>query len=100
MRPGRRSWRRIAAGCDKSAVANAYGISVIHTPVDRSGAMSVAVLAPDGVSRVSFTDSDGVTDTVLVSDNVAAVEDQSGSTVTVRYTLPDGRTESATFSRP
>jgi hypothetical protein len=87
----------MAAGCDSPAVAEARGISVIHMPAVEAGATSVAVLVPNGVGQVSFTDSEGVTHTSAVTDNVAAVEDQSASKITVRYTLRDGTTKSTTL---
>jgi hypothetical protein len=63
--------------------------------------MTVTALVPNGVKSVSFTDSDGSSYEVKVTNNVVIVEDEKLApppATAVSYKLPDGKTQ--TFPMP
>jgi hypothetical protein len=78
--------------CDRTPQAEAHGVVLTLRPGAKEMAagatLSMAVLVPNGVSSVNFTDRDGSVRTAAVDNNVAVLAD--ADLASVRYTLPDG----------
>src|ERR1700744_5347563 len=72
--------------CSSVARAGREGIDLLTK--ESGGTISDAVLVPNGVKSVAFTDRDGSTRTVPVINNVAAVED--AELASVHYSVPGG----------
>lgn len=78
-----------AAACSPRADAEREGVDLIHLPSPSLG-LNVAVLVPNGVPSVAFTDRDGSLHTIAVTNNVAIMEDPN--LASFHYVLPDGTT--------
>jgi hypothetical protein len=76
--------------CSATASAEEKGVDLITLPVN-GHTLSVALLLPNGVSAVTFTDRDGSTNVVNVTNNV--VEDEDENLAAVNYTMPSGASE-------
>lgn len=82
----------LAGGMACSPAANAEEEGVELLSIETGTSLTDALLVPDGVNSVVFTDRDGSSRTVAVADNVAVVEDPN--LASLHYTLPSGATKS------
>jgi 1-aminocyclopropane-1-carboxylate deaminase/D-cysteine desulfhydrase-like pyridoxal-dependent ACC family enzyme len=77
------------AACGLSSQVEEEGVVGIHYEGEGSGAaLRVAALLPNSVKSVVFTDRDGSSSTVDVTNNTVADEDPN--LVSMSYVLPDG----------
>jgi len=80
------------AGCAHTQQADEQGVLLTVRPASQETAgatVTTAVLVPDGVNVVGFTDANGSARSVAVGNNVATLTDATVSSVD--FTLPDGR---------
>lgn len=82
----------LAGGMACSPAANAEEEGVELLSIETGTSLTDALLVPDGVNSVVFTDRDGSSRTIPVADNVAVVEDPN--LASLHYTLPGGATKS------
>jgi hypothetical protein len=76
------------SACESAAKAEQDGVQLVSGEKGGDDA-TYAVLVPNGVNNVAFTDSNGDSQTVSVTNNVAAIE---GSALpSVHYVVPGGQ---------
>lgn len=73
------------AACGPVAAAEREGIDAFSS---EAGRITDAVLVPNGVTTVTFTDRNGTIHTVHVTNNFAAIED--ANLATTHYVVPGG----------
>lgn len=75
--------------CSKAAQVEEEGaVGIFVEGSGATAALRVAALVPDGVEVVTFTDRDGTSREIAVTNNVVELEDDNISSVS--YTVPDG----------
>lgn len=84
------------ASCESAATAEQEGVQLV-TGAKGSNDAAYAVLVPDGVDNVVFTDSNGSSQTVSVTNNVAAIE--GSALASVHYVIPDGKSVTTKFTQ-
>jgi hypothetical protein len=76
--------------CSAAAKAEQEGVELLS--IETGTNLTDAVLVPNGVTSVEFTDHDGSSRTVQVTNNVAVVEDPD--LASLHYTVPGGVSKS------
>jgi hypothetical protein len=75
--------------CSPTANAEQEGVELLS--IETGASLTDALLLPNGVTSVEFTDRNGSSRTIPVADNVAVVEDPDLESL--HYTLPGGVTK-------
>lgn len=90
---GDQSSEEQSEACNTYAGAEHEGVDLLT--VGATSAPTATVLVPNGVTSVAFVGSDGVTDNVAVTNNVAIL--QEAGLASLHYSVPDGATRSETI---
>lgn len=84
--PGPAHFHTESVSCANATNVESEGMLVVHGSNGKP--TSVAVLTPNGVTRITATDSNGASYTVSTPNNAVSLRDPAITSVS--YTLPDG----------
>ncbi len=84
----------VSMACSPATKAEQEGVELLS--IETGGSLTDAVLLPDGVRSVEFTDRNGSSRTVPVDNNVAVDEDPD--LASLHYTVPDGTSKTTSIA--